>query len=556
VRKYSASAIDPNFARSEIDDTLNPSAPPWSVDGGTSMREFSQLKYRSYLITLMSVLPTALGCEQPSLVEVVSGSRSEALLPQCVFPAPSASPRQNRLNIQYCLDNGGAELQGSYVYQVDGALKVPDNAILVGDNGKATIRLVNVTPGAVDHLVAIHSNGLIRSLKLDGNLLVQMEQSCPTTRGMPAIVHMVGSGSVVEECWLYNHQQPSSDYMATSTKNTGVIFCPNAGAECSNNVVRNCDMFWNASGALFGHNLISTKRNTIEGGHIHANTCDGVNMKGFGILSGVLIENNGWDCDNGSGDLCHPSLRPIPAAGIFASETTHGGEILGNTIQNNCGHNLDFDRVSGFYIADNQIHLPGNTSLSSDPTLCRGAVSVSFFDVSDSTLERNVITNNGRWTNRMEYSYVPLVMWSDAASSMFLDFHAGHQTTIAFVMAKRRVAEPGFMPANRASGNAIVDNQIRSACSASLGCSGVGYFASRGTGYDDHGGWRPNIYRRNTPFGSNVGSTRCGGNWYAADYPCSSPTSHPECNWDDYQHGGLPSSPWSPRNDGCELYPN
>ena len=48
------------------------------------------------------------------------------------------------------------------------------------------------------------------------------------------------------------------------------------------------------------------------------------------------------------------------------------------------------------------------------------------------------------------------------------------------------------------------------------------------------------------PYGSNVGSRRCGGNWYAANSSCEESASDADCNTDDWQHDG----DWA-RNDGC-----
>lgn len=70
-------------------------------------------------------------------------------------------------------------------------------------------------------------------------------------------------------------------------------------------------------------------------------------------------------------------------------------------------------------------------------------------------------------------------------------------------------------------------------------CVGTGYFATRDTGFDAAGGWSAattNYYTNNKPYGSNVGSRRGGGNWYAANTTCTAQSSPAPCNIDDYQH--------------------
>lgn len=52
--------------------------------------------------------------------------------------------------------------------------------------------------------------------------------------------------------------------------------------------------------------------------------------------------------------------------------------------------------------------------------------------------------------------------------------------------------------------------------------------------------------------GSNYGSKRCGGNWYAADVTCEVSNLAPDCNLDDPQHNGA-GHDWA-RNDACSFY--
>ncbi len=124
----------------------------------------------------------------------------------------------------------------------------------------------------------------------------------------------------------------------------------------------------------------------------------------------------------------------------------------------------------------------------------------------------------------------------------FADLPGGEHTVMAFWLAAR--------PGGTSTGNSVTDNTLRAYCSSP--CVGLGYFVSRGTGVDASGGWSAsttNYFTKNDPYGSNVGSKRCGANWYAASSTCTASTLDPDCNTDDPQHTG----DWS-RNDGCRDY--
>ncbi|PKN44539.1 MAG: hypothetical protein CVU63_10300, partial [Deltaproteobacteria bacterium HGW-Deltaproteobacteria-20] len=103
------------------------------------------------------------------------------------------------------------------------------------------------------------------------------------------------------------------------------------------------------------------------------------------------------------------------------------------------------------------------------------------------------------------------------------------------------------------TGNTIEDNTFVAGCNSP--CVGLGYFVGRETGFAADGSWSAqttNYFRRNTPFGSNIGSKRCGGNWYAANSTCVAGNLDADCNIDDPQHEGA-GHDWA-RNDECSHY--
>lgn len=170
-------------------------------------------------------------------------------------------------------------------------------------------------------------------------------------------------------------------------------------------------------------------------------------------------------------------------------------------------------------------------------------------DVSSSLIEGNVVENNSRSTNRVGLGGDPNQVFRSATAPAFSDLPSGQKQVISFVLARR---QNGYKFVN---GNVIRDNSLRAYCVPSSVCVGLGYFASRSTGYGPGGSWSAgttNYYTLNDPFGSQIGSVRCGGNWYAANSTCTSASSPPDCNADDYQHN--PPAGTTFRNDGCNFY--
>ncbi len=163
--------------------------------------------------------------------------------------------------------------------------------------------------------------------------------------------------------------------------------------------------------------------------------------------------------------------------------------------------------------------------------------------MSSSTIIGNTFENNNRpWNSSADSNNVTHAIGAPKHADL-----PWPTPVIAFVLARRpNLAYP-------VSGNEIRDNKLRAACAS--GCTGIGYFASRGTGYGAGNSWSAqttNYYSGNDPFGSNVGSRRCGGNWYAGNSTCTASSSPKPCNADDHQHNPPAGDPY--RNDGCSFY--
>jgi len=155
------------------------------------------------------------------------------------------------------------------------------------------------------------------------------------------------------------------------------------------------------------------------------------------------------------------------------------------------------------------------------------------------------VENSGRDHNRVGVFGDPNGLFHAHGAAGYSDLPHGDDNAIGFLLGQRPDSPGATM------NNSFADNEFRAACSAP--CVGLGWFASRGTGFDAEGGWSAsttNYFVRNTPNGSNYGSKRCGGNWYAAAETCTGSTwPEGDCNGDDHQHDG----DWA-RNDGCSGY--
>ncbi|MGH3756182.1 MAG: hypothetical protein ACRDTB_00190 [Actinophytocola sp.] len=247
----------------------------------------------------------------------------------------------------------------------------------------------------------------------------------------------------------------------------------------------------------------------------------------------VEVFHNGGRCRNG-----------IPGAGVYSEGNDAGGRIVNSEFYGNCGNNLDLVNSENLHVEGNRSHRPGFRHPETTLPSCQG-LPVILFDIADSHVldnefrndeANNVLGNMPSWRT----------LFSAAGGTPYADLAHGGNTTVAFLLAE----QPGI--AKHTVHNRIGGNRMSLACAPP--CVGVGYFATRDTGFGANGTWSPrttNYYINNDPTGSNVGSQRGGGNWYAADSTCTTESSPAPCNADDHQH---PTSVNWARNDGFPHY--
>ena len=232
---------------------------------------------------------------------------------------------------------------------------------------------------------------------------------------------------------------------------------------------------------------------------------------------------------------------PIPGANIYALGNDKGAVIRGNTIYDSNGNGVDIAASSHFIIENNYIYDPGCQYFpaAEDYVNCTygSGAGMMLADVANSKVFQNVVENH-RSSNKVGDAPYPDYstngFFSAANAPAFSDLPNGANQVIAFILAESRD------PTKHTYGNEIKDNRFRSAPNGDA--VGIGYFTSRGTGFgnattpaDEWTAETTNYFTLNDPFGSHIGSVRCGGNWYA---------SETEPNTDDDQHRP-PNSDWA-----------
>ncbi len=432
----------------------------------------------------------------------------------CAGLTPQATPAANHAMIQGCLASAGHADLAAGVFDVDALLDVPAGATLSGSGRVATLR-ANM-PGT-NGLLYLRDGATVRGLVLDANRALSDENG--------AVVHGMGSGVTVSDCWIGN----VNGHLRGLTL-AGVYFMSDSA---TGSVVENSEIAELFYGVIFRAGLDATEVNTVRSSIIRDTACDGVTFAGYGELVGSTLYHHGYDCENG----------PIPGASVYGLDNTVGARIDSNLMYDDCGNVIDLDNVQHFEITHNEIRDPGFTWGGYAPH-CGGMAALMMIDSSYNTIRGNVIASNDRANNRVDvFGDHQNTYRRNTRAAAYSDLGAGGASVIAFSLLQRPTAPGATL------GNVIEDNQPRAACST--GCTGVGYFSSRGPGRDSSGGWSElttNYYARNNPGGSDIGSTRCGANWYAWNDTCDGTFPSGDCNGDDHQHTGFL------RQDGCDAY--
>ncbi|MEZ4451081.1 MAG: right-handed parallel beta-helix repeat-containing protein [Nannocystaceae bacterium] len=432
--------------------------------------------------------------------------------PECDGIPPSADPADNHARILECLTTHGAVRLAPGVFPIDAEIDMPDGARLLGDDTWPTIQMV----ADAQSLVRTHTDDEVAFLRLDGNHHMVVAHN--------AIVRLMGDDSFVHDCHVQNADGPKGD-----DKVTGVRFWT---VEARGNRVFRNQIHHVHYGVIFDL-FPAGADNLLEDNQIYETRCDGVTFRGYGRAHGNHIYRVGWQCLN-------PPEDPIPGGCFYTLDNDAGAEIVDNHAHQACGMPLDLDSAAGLHIEGNTFEEPGY--VWDGHNNCGAGITAHLLGIRESTIVGNTFRNNGPGTVKSDPNHVMSANGSGAPS----DLPSGASQAVAFALTHR---EGGAL----ATHNTIEDNAFIANCPQP--CVGLGYFVGRGTGYTNDKQWSAsttNYFRRNTPFGSNIGSKRCGGGWYAADSKCEEGTLDAECNADDPQHQG-PGHDWA-RNDECPFY--
>jgi hypothetical protein len=438
---------------------------------------------------------------------------------ETISPDPSGSAATNWATIDGCLESEGRAYLNAGIYPIRTGLVIPAGATLRGLSTPApTLQLQPESGSDVTNFMLSLADGdptaktLVKNLRLDGNDAIGNLSNAAT-------IEVGSQNATVDSTEIFNTVQAPTNYTAAAV----YFICP----ACAGNVFSNDTLYNHYYGVIFQAALTSATPNQVTGSTIHDIRCDSVTFAGYGEAINDTVYDTGWDCNNG----------PIPGGGFYSLENTKGAKIVGNTIHDTCGHGLDLDRVSNLTIDHNHVYDPGNR-FNGTHDYCAGD-GAFLLDVSQSVITNNDIENSGRTYNS---GFDSNQVMHAIAAGPFTD--VGANTTIAFVLAHRPNAT------DIADGNTVTGNIFRSYQDPASGFLGLGFFTSRGTAYDANNGWSAgttNYFTANVTYGSNIGSKRCGGDWFAGNSECSAGSPAP-CNDDDFQHTG------QFHNDSCPFY--
>ena len=408
-----------------------------------------------------------------------------------------------------------------------------DNAVLIAANGDwPTIRAISTYS---NKLIKLNHNCRVAFLTLNADKHFREQDHA-------SVIEIGGDGNQVDNNVIEGGSVP---LLHTDERRiAGVyIMCGD------NNTIWNNQIKNNHSGVIITKpkDFVTPANNVITENRINENRSDGITFVTYGKALNNMIKNNGWDCQNGGAG------SPIPGAGIYSEGNLEGALIEGNTIYDNTGHNIDLTRIQHFIIKNNIVYNPGNTDIPgiTNAIVASGAMSVCIVDASYCVIENNDIRNEGRSCNRVGgrgwwSKDINRFFSKNAYNDRYSDLPFGGNSIIAFGLIESRCNGKDD------SGHVVLINQVKQNTIRNnifiASPNGIGYFASRNTGFEADSLWSAsstNYFTLNNPNGSNVGSVRCGGNWYAANGI--------DANADDNQHQP-PSSSWSGNLIGGEWY--
>lgn len=438
-----------------------------------------------------------------------------------------SNAENNYQRIQWCLTKyKKAVLKSTGDFVINKHLLM-DNATLTSESLNWPVIKMAYSVSPENSVIKMYGNSRVSFLTINGN-------NFSVNRPVPCVIAIIGNNNKIDNNWILggsNVLQPAS-----SEKVTGVyLLCG------ENNLIQNNKITNNHYGVIATNETENITSNIIDQNDIFMNRCDAITLVKYAKVTSNKIHSNGWDCQNGG-----PGMPPVPGGGIYSNNNKEGAYIKDNEVYDNNGHNIDLINVSNFQIYTNTVYNPGNKyfpgcGYSGNMAPAYGnAISICLVNISNSTIEGNIVRNENRSFNAVNSGYYgtdPNGFFSALNAVKFSDLPFGGNSVIAFCMAETdssKFIQTQISPPMIQTQQNIIRNNTFIASP-----NGIGYFTSRNTGFDKDQSWSAsttNYFTLNNPTGSNHGSRRCGGNWFAAD--------HVNPNTDDAQHVP-PGSNWT-----------
>jgi hypothetical protein len=370
--------------------------------------------------------------------------------------------------------------------------------------------MVNV--GDIPTTLTPIANARVGFLTLNANGLLGTSGCCIN------VVVMSGNNDLLDDTNVTGAADPAADNeegVLVSCSSVGV--CPTGVSLLRDSV------YYDRIGVVFSDGASSSNPNVMNSTTVLLTGCDGVDILGYAVIENSTIYDNGGGCSSG-----------FPAADIYTSGDPYGGLIENDNISLACGTDVDLLNASSVTITNNDtsgvsgILYPGYGTPAYGTHypngVCQGSA-LSLVNSSNNTVSNNYIENtiNSSANSVEEGAYDPSTnhIYEANGAAAYADLPAGGDTQIGLVVAYSYNIDSHSTP-SYANSNSITGNTIQGYCNSP--CFGLGYFFSRDTGqtYTMSGStpvfsWSAsstNYITNNNDNGSNVGSQRCGVNWY------------------------------------------
>ena len=438
---------------------------------------------------------------------------------------PTPDPVANYNNMMRCLTTVGTAQLAAGIFPISQYILMPAHTTLSGVSTRPPTSIITppplqkqawgdtmVVPFSNTKVIAVTDFGNVQDLKIVGN--GRLIPSCCST-----ILELAGNSGAISNVEVDNldplDHPPSSP---TTAQVTGIYY----GAGGTNGVKDSKlhDLF---HGVIFMSWAQPSPVSKFQDSQITRTACDALVINGNAIVSNNVIHGVGENCENGT--------PPIGGAAIYAYGNKQGGTITGNTIYDTCGNGLDLVNSREFVITNNNVTEDGSspaTFSNGAYSWCGGGTPGSFVGIQNSKISGNLFHAFQAPPLGIFLNLFPLPQWQ----TVYAVLPQASKQLIAVKVLNN--PDDGTLTQL----NNFDDNRFIATCDVGGPCIGTGLFVAKGTGLDVNGVTgtaTANYFTRNRVTGSNIGSLRCGADWFAAYFSllCDKSGVGPMCNDDD-----------------------